>query len=824
MQIILRAAAVLLAIVSAFTGAAAQDAAIEPLLNSIPVDPAVDSTMPVLASSETSPPEAVGLDEIIVTAQKRSESANDVPISISAFSGEDLKALGVEDTRSLGKLVPGFTVGDSGYNTPVYTLRGVGFNDSTYTATATVGVYEDEASLPYAIMTKGPALDLQRIEVLKGPQGILYGRNTTGGALNYIANQPTDSFKSGLSGSVARFDTTDIEGYVSGPIAEGLEGRLAVKDIRSQTGWQYSNTRPDDRLGEENKQALRGSLAWAATQTLDVRATLSGWRDHGEPQAPQVLEVRQQNAIDPTRMALLPPQARSYPVISRNDASPRVADWSPTEDWRLRDQFLSATLRADWAVTEDTALTAIASQMRVDSNNTTFPSSGYNYNAFEQALDAHIETSALETRLAGTFGEEKNVEWMVGGNVSRDRGYEDHIEYTDFQSALAPDPATGRSTLTNRPEFKGAVQIDQIAGFVNVGWRFTDTLRLTTGGRYTKQNQDATACSFVSPSADYDNLSAVFTGISTITAAQYTLDTGMPGQPSQVQSGDCFSLAANGSNEEYRDALNESNFAWRTAIDWQPEEKDLYYASIGKGFKAGGYPVLGASSHTQFAPVTQEKLLAFEIGAKNGLLDRQMQLNTALYYYDYRDKQLLSFTRDPFFGPLPILLNAPKSRVYGAEAELKFAPDAVRGLLVSLAGAYTNTRVTKFVGLNSQGEQYDFSGRPFNFAPKYQGTALVNYLRPVTASLSAVLGADYTYNTSTSSSLDPDPAFEHDAYGLFGARLGVSGESWELVAFGRNLTNELYATTILAFGDSVHRYTGEPRTFGLSFTYRWEPQ
>ena len=787
----------------------------------VAVEPAA-TVVPEPVVSRERPSAGIGIEEIVVTAQRRSENINDVPIAISAFSGDDLKALGIADTRNLGNVVPGFTVADSGYNTPIYTLRGVGFNDSTYTATSTVGVYEDEISLPYAVMTKGPALDLERVEVLKGPQGILYGRNTTGGAINYIVKKPTDTFEAGLSETVARFGTTETEGYVSGPILEGLNGRLAVKDVRSQTGWQYSNTRPEDRLGEKDKQAFRAALEWKGTEDLVIRGVVNGWRDRSDPQAAQVIEVRQQNGLDPTGVLFLPPQARNYPVIPVNGANPQVADWPEGERWQLNDSLLSESLRADWQISDRTSFTGIASHLRVESDNTTVPASGYNYNAFEQALFAHIETTSAEARFAGTLGEEDSIEWLVGGNMSRDRGYEDHIELADFQSALLPDPITGRSLLTNRPEFVGRVQIDQAAAFMNFGWKLAEDLKLTTGARYTKQKQDAYACSFVSPTADYDLLSPLFTAvISPTTAAQYTLQTGQPGRPSIVTTGNCFSLAPDGSNDPYVNQLKEDNVAWRVALDYKPTDDGLVYASVGKGFKAGGYPVLGASSQVQFAPVKQEELLAYEIGSKVGLLNKQLHFNTSLYYYDYKDKQLLAFTKDPFFGPLPLLNSAPKSEVYGAELDVQYAPAAISGLFVSLTGAYTHTEIKEFVAQDSGGDEYDYKGRPFNFAPKWQSTLVVNYTHPLNNDVNLTLGGDYSYTGSTSSSLDPDPIFRHDDYALLGARIGLSGDRWSATAFGRNLTNEMYATTILAFGDSVHRYVGEPRMYGLTLRYDW---
>ena len=130
------------------------------------------------------------LEEIVVTAQKREQSANDIGMAISALSGDAMRDLNVLDTTDLAVAIPGLTFADSGLSTPVYTLRGVGFNEDAVQASATVGVYNDQIAVPFPIMTKGLLMDLERVEVLKGPQGTLFGRNSTGGAINYIANKP----------------------------------------------------------------------------------------------------------------------------------------------------------------------------------------------------------------------------------------------------------------------------------------------------------------------------------------------------------------------------------------------------------------------------------------------------------------------------------------------------------------------------------------------------------------------------------------------------------------------------------------------------------
>jgi len=770
------------------------------------------------------------IEEIVVTAQKRSESINDVPISISAFSGEDLQALGVTDTRDLGNLVPGFTAADSGYNTPVYTLRGVGFNDTTYTATSTVGVYVDEVNLPYSIMTKGASLDLERVEVLKGPQGILYGRNTTGGAINYIARKPTPEFEAGITASLARFLTTDVEGFVSGPLTETISGRLAVKDLRSQQGWQYSNTRPDDRLGKQDKQSFRGALDWAPQDTLTLRLLVEGWRDRSEPRAPQLIFKQEQNQSDPAGL-FMPPQATAYPAIPQHGADPQAADW-PSEDaspfihWQLNDYFLLGALRSDWELSDTLRFTGLLSQMRVDSDGSTFPQSGYDFDNAEQEIEAHIETSALELRVSGETGEDLNIDWMLGGNASKDRGQEYHKEFVGHQSALFPD-ASGRS-ISDVVFIQGTSIVEQMAGFFNLGWRFAERYKLSLGARHTQQQHDYSGCSGDDPSTQGRTpgvtLGTAFIGLSALQAAQYTATTGEPGDAeTSYTPGECFSLAENGSFDEFHDRLDEQNLSFRLALDWQPTENYLFYGSLGRGYKAGGFPVTTAARQNQFEPVTQERLDALEIGSKTAFLDGQVHANMAIYYYRYKDKQLLTKSLDDIFGPLPVLRNAPKSRVAGAELDLQFAPEWIPGLFLASTGAYTDTKIIEFVSLDANGEAFDFAGRPFNFAPRLQYSLLANYRASLSERADLTAGADYYHSASTNSTVDGDPRYAHEAYGLIGARAGIVSpdDTWSLTVFGRNLANEFYTVSVYRNGDGISRVAGMPRTYGIGFEYNF---
>lgn len=238
------------------------------------------------AASEAAP--SRGITEIVVTAQKRAESVNEVPLSITAIDGETLAARGITDVRSLEKAVPGFQYIEGSFAAPVYAIRGIGFNDSTLGSRATVSVYVDEVPLPFSIVTKGAALDLERVEVLKGPQGTLFGQNATGGAINYIAAKPTSEFQAGLNFEVGSFQRVDVSGFVSGPITDTLTARLSARNEAGK-GWQKSLTRPGDRLGAPLFSQGRLLLDWEPSDRLSVNLNFNGFIDRSETQAPQYI-------------------------------------------------------------------------------------------------------------------------------------------------------------------------------------------------------------------------------------------------------------------------------------------------------------------------------------------------------------------------------------------------------------------------------------------------------------------------------------------------------------------------------------------------------
>lgn len=797
------------------------------------------------------------IEEIVVTAEKREESINSVPIAISAFTGSDLQQLGVTDTRDLGKLVPGFTAADSGFSTPVYTLRGVGFNDFSYSATSTVGVYEDEVSLPYSVMTKGANFDLQRVEVLKGPQGTLYGRNTTGGTINYIANKPTPDFRIGGQVGYSRFDTLDADLYISGPLTETLKGRLAATTTQSNDGWQISNTRPNDRLGKKNKSAVRAALEWQPRDDLSFRVVLSGWSDRSQPQAPYAVALRPQNqitgaftldnffsfaagfahvppsvqsivinAFDLAGIGTTPiqgtvnPQVANYPYIP-NNTNPQIADWAPGEPWRLAENFWNASLRTKWTLNDSLDLTGLFSFDQSRSDGSPLPQSGLDSLQSEEILYASIRSINAELRLSGHQGEGGSINWLVGISGAMDKTLNNSYDLITTDSFNFPIPGIGN--IPGLPPLVAdeiglyAKTLARSAGaFADGDWQFTDTLKLSQGVRYTIESRQMQGCTF------YPSGAKGILGFNTLFDI-ISLDAGGHGNiPQGNPPASCMTLDANGNPGLSSQNLDEHNLSSRTALNWTPIDNNMFYASYARGYKSGGFPILLAARASNLGPVKQERLIAYEVGNKSVLWDSRLQINFSAFYYDYANKQLLTYLKDPVFGPLPLLKNAPKSMDEGLELTTTMVP--IEGLYLTAIGSYIRTKIIEFESTTAQGVDYNFAGRPFNFAPRFQSAFIVNYSFPISSDVQLSTGADYNYNSSTNATLEGDPAYVIPKYYTLGAHAAIAAldNHWIVTAFCRNLTNEAYRVGVFRSGDSVAATSGFPRTYGLTFSYDYK--
>lgn len=756
---------------------------------------------PAYAADASSGP---SISDIIVTAQKRSERINDVPLTITAASGAQLLAQGITSVGDLAKITPGFQYAQTGINS-VYTLRGIGFYDNTLAARGAVAVYVDEVALPFAVLTPVAPFDLERVEVLKGPQGTLFGQNSTGGAINYIAAKPTRDLTAGLSGEVGRFARGSLEAFVSGPITSTLAARVAV---RTEFGgdWQRTDSRSNDNtLGQRQSYAGRFQLAWEPTPAFRANLQISGYRNRSDPQAPQYAGTSplfSSPAFPPSRV--LDPLLTPYATPAADN---RVADWDAGLKQYQHDDIFLAALRLEADLNDNTTITSISAY------------SDYRKRAFRDVDGTAIlndnfltrgdnQVVQQELRLSGGLG--SRVNYILGGNYERDKAYQiDRFtlgttsSVANFYRLFFGTPFTGASAFTD-------VRYTSKSVFGNIDFEITDALTAHGGIRYTKLDGHGRGCIL----ADDDFDIVRFT-----TAGSINRNRAAAGlAPISIARGECYTSDGITPGEA-RPVLDEHNVAWRAGLDWKPRRDFLFYANVSKGYKSGSFPQVPGTNTLQFNAATQESVLAYEAGMKISLLDRRVQANGALFYYDYADKQFLGRTVT-LTGVAPILVNVPESSVKGAELQIDW--QVVPGLRLTAAGTYLDSKVGDFTNYDAFGVIRNFKGNRFPFAPKFQATFDGQYDFGLTDTLSGFVGASATHQTSTYSAFGELPFLYIKGYETVDARFGIENKEagWRVGMYVRNLTNTYYWNNVIRAADTVVRYTGLPRTFGLTFSIR----
>lgn len=737
--------------------------------------------------------------DIIVTALKRSEILRDVPMSITAISGSELTQKGINNVADLVKMTPGLSYVETGNSVPIFSLRGVGFFDTALGARPTVSVYVDEAPLPFSIMASGASFDLERVEVLKGPQGTLFGQNATGGAINYIAAKPTSDFKAGVTASYARFNTVDLQGYVSGPIADTLGIRVAGRIARSN-GWQRSYTR-DDELGDRNFSQGRVLIDWRPTDRLTITANLNGFVDKGDTQAGQKI------AVYPSQPALI----SQIPLIANHPnapADPRAADWQSGQDFSRDNRFYQASLRATYELSDAVSLTSLTSyshmriRQHVDGDGTSVAN-------VQPLIRGTLSSISQEVRLNGQSGA---LQWIAGGNYSRDKADEDDIFYWPYSTVRALFSRFGDNDGT---EAYSRQIFTTKAVFANLDLEVAPQLKLHGGLRRTWADLDYEGCTkaFDQPTA---------TGFTNLFNAIRAARGLAPFAP--LQAGDCVAVDTNILPGLLTGKLDQRNTAWRVGIDFKPGERSLIYANISRGFKAGSTTVIPVTSLSQLVPIAQEQLTAYEVGFRTSAFDRRLNLNGAAFYYDYRDKQLRgrAINQPNLFGAVDTLINIPKSRILGVEAQAAVRP--TRELTLTVAGTYLDSKVQgSFVNFSILGTQLDLAGSAFPYTPKWQVVAQADYRRPITGSVDGFAGVNYNYRSKTKGGFGVESILDIDSYGLLDLRAGVAdhADRWRAELFGRNVTNAYYWTNVARFVDVVRRLAGPPATYGVQVAYKF---
>ena len=712
------------------------------------------------------------IEEVIVTAQKRAQSMQDVGIAVTAFTSDQIRDLRLSQAIDLASQTPGLEIKNSiGSSNPIITIRGVGLNDYHSNNNPSAAVHVDEVYLGSSAYLSFQMFDIERVEVLKGPQGTLYGRNSTAGTLNFITHKPSQEFDAHIDASYGNYNSSKIEAAIGGSLSSKVSARFAVLKEDSD-GFQknggnaefvgYSvwpgvipamtETPPSDNVNNTDGSAWRGSLLFEPNQDLEILASIHGSReDSGGPV--YALQGFDFDGFDSESTGFEDTDGDIHTIYE--DALPFLNSKGLGGQLRVDYNFGAATL---------TSITAYESIERDLRDGDGLPISFF---SLEWTEDLWQKTQ--EIRL--TSNSESNFQWITGFFYS-----EDEIDFV--KTVISPN------LILSNWETDYVQTNDSWAAFAHSEWQFNDEFKLTTGLRYTEDSRD-----YSGGTSDLDPWGVYNGGV------PYVM---------------------------LRDTLKvkEDDLSGKVGLDWTPNNDWLFYGSISKGFKSGGFDGSTVRKPGDLKPFSAETLWSYELGFKSTLRESTLQVNGSFFVYDFQDMQAEALV---YVAGIPntIRLNAGDVEMSGAEIDLWWRP--LSSLDVKLGVSLLDSEVTKWIG--EEAEIYEGNNPPDT--PELTLNGMVRYQWVLDSGLILAALTDFSYKDETYTEIENIEKLKKDGYIVWNAQMSLtsSDESWTVALWGKNLGDKEYETNtfgnLSGVGQSRYVMYGAPRTYGMSVNYNW---
>lgn len=757
------------------------------------------------------------LEEVVVTARKRSEDLQDVPMAVSAFSSQELQDFSIDEITEVGRMTPNLIMNETsglvGGAISVF-MRGIGNDQGLEQG---VGMYVDDV---YLNRTSGSILevfDVERIEVLKGPQGHLYGRNTIGGAIKYITREPGDELEGNLEVKAGSDEYFRIKGRTSGPLIDNtLYGDIAFS-YKERDGYQDNSFAGSDDPWDAEAGAVRGTLMWTPTDTLKVKLAVDYSKDSSLPPIPGRLALDETaiggiNAVTTTANLLFgpgtavldTPNDTSFPN-DEDDVSSGFVDGY--DEYEIEQINVAATVL--WDLSDQWQLKSVTALRHME-NTQPFDFDGSEQvwiNTLRKNLESDDNSQELQLNFSGESIQAVMGLYYLDGDRSVDSD-------TTLQTVRLRAVQFNEKTFTrdDRPN-------KSYSAYGNVDWDFAENWQFSLGGRYTRDEKDI------------DQKASVTQGFYAL--ALTPLIPGLPlaikpGQEEIVEASPLFGGWLNPRYFEFtapEDAKNDDDweeFTPSARLRYDLNEDSMVYGGVSTGFKSGGFNNSGGNV-TAYDP---ETVTTYSLGYKSTLLDNTLRLNTEFFYNDYKDKQLATIVLEGS-DLTRLTSNVGKVTQWGGEFEVTWLTP-LDGLLLNFNIGYLDSDVDEFKSFDSDGNKIDLADTTeLGYSPEWTGQVRATYdfsLGSV-GGLTASTDVSYQDDMYTNSPIDTTnpikTAQQADAYYLWNASLAwrSDDEAWRIAVEGKNLNDEREIVNSFDIGIVAGAGYTPPRTWAVSVGY-----
>ncbi|MGB2314840.1 MAG: TonB-dependent receptor [Porticoccaceae bacterium] len=705
-----------------------------------------------------------GIEEILVTATKRTQNLQDISVSMTALSGDKLDAFGFEDTRDIFSQIPNVSSSEGSFSADI-TIRGNSTLNPSLAGEDNVALYFDEVYRPAAFYGGGVMMDVERAEVLRGPQGTLFGRNSTAGLVHFISRKPTEEQEGYLNFEYGSYGTNIVETAISGPISDQVRGRLALK-YHQDDGFQDNQGPAGGKLGVTDRIMGRAHLdidinddmnlllSLEASDADDIGKAFNHWGLY-DPATYEICDAKRALASQCVGGGAL------LGLTEWNDPNPDVTrpytEHDPSAgDGRYTLETETVIAKLTWQLNNDMEFVSISALDSIDRYfNTDEDGSAVGMFGLYQYDDTYTVDGDQFSQEFHLSGGDEGRNWLVG------------LFYLDDDRSSTSGVAGYEWGVDENPDTMANIDTKSYAVFGEINRSLSDALSMVAGFRYTDEEKKV----------------------------QLTTQ-GLPGA----------------------DRLTSENLSGKLGIEWRPRDEMMIYASLSTGFRSGNFNSdLLFGDLSAMTSVDSEEVTAFELGSKSTLMDGRLQLNAALFYQDISDKQGITYDSN-VAAPVSRLISIGDADIYGVELELLAVP--TDNLELSLGIGWLDSEIKAdpgYIIYSAAGDEITLNGSELG-SPDLMVNGVASYNIPLNDGAVVTLQTDFSYHSEGVGTGGNEYNYS-EAKTLVNARVFwvSASEKWEVQAYVKNVFDKEYIdnTYGISGSDYVYGNMGMPRWAGI---------